>query len=258
MDWPGNGDPYYTAEGGVRRTYYGVSGVPDLYVDGRGSGMSSTTMLSELNTDKAKATFFVISGLTPSVDGNSVSVPLTITPYVTGTFKLHVVVVEKTTTGNVGTNCETSWKNVMMDMLTTGAGESINFTAGTDYVHTYTADMSGTHVEEMSDLHVVVMVQQNSSKEIYQSAESDIAAGIDENFGENISVYPNPANENITITNAPNSDIMLYDIFGKLVLSMNNIGNDYQLNISELAKGTYIMKIINGDNISTRKITVLK
>src|SRR5690606_27058179 len=28
MNWPGAGDPYYTAEGGVRRGYYGVNGVP--------------------------------------------------------------------------------------------------------------------------------------------------------------------------------------------------------------------------------------
>ncbi len=33
MNWPGNGDPYYTEEGGVRRDYYGVSSVPDLYIN---------------------------------------------------------------------------------------------------------------------------------------------------------------------------------------------------------------------------------
>jgi len=258
MNWPGDGDPYYTAEGGVRRGYYGVSGVPDLYVDGRSSGSTATTMLNELNADKAKATFFIISGLTPSVGGNSVSIPLTITPYVTGAFKLHVVVVEKTTTGNVGTNGETSWKSVMMDMVTTGAGETINFTAGTDYTHTYTADMSSTFVEEMSDLHVVVMVQEYSTKEIYQSAESDIAAGIADAYESNVSIYPNPATDNITITNAANSDITLYDIYGKLVLSVNNIDNDYLLNVSELSKGTYIMKIINGDNVTSKKIAVIK
>ena len=33
MDWPGNGDPYYTQEGGVRKSYYGVYFVPDLYIN---------------------------------------------------------------------------------------------------------------------------------------------------------------------------------------------------------------------------------
>jgi len=259
MNWPDPGDPYYTAEGGVRRDYYNVSAVPDLYVDGRVSGMTSTTMLSEMNADIAKATFFVINPLSPSYIGNNVTVPVTITPYVSGSFKLHVIVLEKTTTGNVGNNGETSWKHVMMKMLTGGDGLTVNFTSGTDYTNSFTYDMSTTNVEEMSDLMVLVMIQEESSKEIFQAAEGDVIyASIDENFGENISVYPNPANENITITNALNSDIMLYDLFGKLVMSDNNISNDYQLNISTLSKGTYIMKIINGDNISTRKITVLK
>ncbi|HNW70260.1 MAG TPA: T9SS type A sorting domain-containing protein [Bacteroidales bacterium] len=265
MNWPAatgfaNGDPYYTAEGGTRRAFYGVSGVPDLYVDGRASGMSSTTMLSELNTDKAKATFFVIQGLNPGRSGNIVTIPLTITPYVSGSFKVHVVVVEKTTTGNVASNGETSFKHVMMDMLTGGSGLTVNLTAGTDYTNTFTQDLTSTFVEEMTDLQVVVMIQETTTKEIYQSAESDISfiTNIDANTNDNISVFPNPANDYITITNALNSDIMVYDIFGKLVMSEHNNDNNFQLNVSELAKGNYIMKIINGSNISTRKITVLK
>ncbi|MFA6951159.1 MAG: hypothetical protein WCQ70_10785, partial [Lentimicrobiaceae bacterium] len=30
MNWPNNGDPYYTNEGGMRRDYYGLNGVPML------------------------------------------------------------------------------------------------------------------------------------------------------------------------------------------------------------------------------------
>src|SRR5690606_24089689 len=44
MNWPGSGDPYYTAEGGVRRTYYGVNAVPELYVDGKKTGTSSSAV----------------------------------------------------------------------------------------------------------------------------------------------------------------------------------------------------------------------
>jgi len=41
MNWPGAGDPYYTAEGGVRRDFYGVNAVPDLYCNG---GAVATTV----------------------------------------------------------------------------------------------------------------------------------------------------------------------------------------------------------------------
>jgi len=265
MNWPAatgwpNGDPYYTAEGGIRSDYYQVGGVPDLYIDGRASGQTSATMLSELNTDKAKATFFLISGFTPYYTGTTVTVPVTITPYVTGTFKLHVVVIEKTTTGNVASNGETSFKHVMMDMLTGGAGLDINLTNGINYTNTFTQNMSGTHVEEMSDLQVVVMVQENTSKVIYQSAESDVSlyTGIETNNDNSISVYPNPASDEINIANAENADIMLYDVFGKLVASASAIDNIFQLNTSGLAKGTYVIKITNGENISTHKVVIVK
>jgi len=38
MNWPSPGDIYYTAEGGVRKSYYGVSGVPDLFGNGGAVG----------------------------------------------------------------------------------------------------------------------------------------------------------------------------------------------------------------------------
>lgn len=34
MSWPGAGDPYYTAEGGSRRSFYSVNSVPKLFVNG--------------------------------------------------------------------------------------------------------------------------------------------------------------------------------------------------------------------------------
>ena len=34
MSWPSPGDPYYTVEGGQRRTYYAVNTVPRLVMNG--------------------------------------------------------------------------------------------------------------------------------------------------------------------------------------------------------------------------------
>jgi len=41
MNWPGNGDPYYTAEGGTRRSAYGVNAVPQLFCNGTDIGAST-------------------------------------------------------------------------------------------------------------------------------------------------------------------------------------------------------------------------
>lgn len=257
MNWPGSGDIYYTAEGGTRRTYYGVSGVPDLYIDGRESQMSSAGLLTDLTTEASSPTFFTI-GVTPTYLGTDITIPVTVMPYLTGAFKLYVVVIEKTTTGNVGSNGETSFKNVMMKMYPNGSGTSLNMTAGTAYTNTFTGNLSSTHVEQMSDLMVVVFIQENTTKEIFQSAFNDVTVGIDATSDENIAVYPNPATENVLIMNAASSDLMLYDMFGKLILSENSISNNYSLNVSSLAKGTYILKLIDGEKVISKKITVLK
>ena len=34
MSWPGTGDPYYTTEGGARRSFYGINSVPRVEIDG--------------------------------------------------------------------------------------------------------------------------------------------------------------------------------------------------------------------------------
>jgi len=47
MSWPGTGDPYYTDEGGVRRTYYGITGVPNMELDG-GWGQNGNSLTQEV------------------------------------------------------------------------------------------------------------------------------------------------------------------------------------------------------------------
>jgi hypothetical protein len=55
-------------------------------------------------------------------------------------------------------------------------------------------------VEEFSDLAVMVWIQDNSTKEIYQSVElTQSAVGLDETFVPRIGLYPNPANDFVTM-----------------------------------------------------------
>ena len=83
--------------------------------------------------------------------------------------------------------------------------------------------------------------------------------GVEEPNADNfVQIFPNPASDLINIVNAENSDVMLYDVFGKLVTSATDIDKDFQLNVSNLAKGTYIVKIVNGENISTQKVAIIK
>ncbi|GGZ93438.1 T9SS type A sorting domain-containing protein [Algibacter mikhailovii] len=68
-------------------------------------------------------------------------------------------------------------------------------------------------------------------------------------------IYPNPANDIITIAsnNIDITSISVYSVLGKQVLAGLELEND-RLNISELAKGVYFLKINSDQGAVTKKI----
>ena len=78
------------------------------------------------------------------------------------------------------------------------------------------------------------------------------------NTGSNINIYPNPTNNIIYITNAQNSTIYVYNILGKIVISIDNADKFNTIDMSSYAQGTYIVKIINNKDIITGKINLIK
>lgn len=169
MSWPGSGDPYYTAEGGVRRSYYAVSGVPSLVVEGKMVATAAAAVNTAFNAAKAEPAFLSIDGY-HMVDGNHILIEAELMPYADyPDATIHVVVIEGTTTGNVGTNGETFFKHVMMKMLPDASGTAFALQALEPYHISYNFNMSGTFVEEMEDLKVVIFVQNHATREVYQA-----------------------------------------------------------------------------------------
>jgi len=170
MSWPDPGDPYYTAEGGVRRAYYGVSGVPTLYIDAKeGTHFNTNQLQSDLDNELSVPTFFTMSA-DFQLTGNNINVNTDITPYVDASdFTVQIAVVEKTTTGNTGNNGEGEFHYVMMKMLPDASGTNMNFITGTPENVNESFDMSSTFTEELNDLAVVVFIQNDETKEVFQS-----------------------------------------------------------------------------------------
>lgn len=186
MNWPGNGDPYYTAEGGVRRTYYGVSAVPFIELDGASN--SGSVNQNVFNQHANQPGYFDVRG-SFTTDGNTIHVIADVMPYVDIEARVYVSVNEKVTTGNVGTNGETSFHHVFMKMLPNAEGTTFAFTAAEMQRLEFTQNLSGTNVEEMSDLEVSIWVQNYGSKYVYNS-----------HFAyEYTDIHPYPV-ENLTLT----------------------------------------------------------
>ena len=224
MNWPGNGDPYYTEEGGTRRTYYGVSAVPQCFLDGEDQGYAAVTQ--GVFDEHANRTSFMDVRGSFSVDGSNITVMADVMPYIDADARIFISVNEKETHGNVGSNGETSFHHVFMKMLPNAQGSTVNFTSCELQHLEFTQDMSGTHVEEMSDLEVSIWVQNYSSKEIFNSRFAY----------EYTDVHPYPV-ENLTVIddaplkgtmyavwNAPaNGNPIGYDVYVNNVLVAENI-----------------------------------
>ncbi len=170
MNWPGAGDPYYTPEGGVRRMYYGVSGVPALMLEGNQVATNASVVTNALQQALQVPAFMQIEG-SYEIDGDHISIEGTVMPYATfPESRLHVVIIESVTYGNTGTNGETEFHHVMHKMMPNAQGTVVNLSANEAYHFSFDHDMSTTNVEEMDELMVVVFVQHHESQEIYQSA----------------------------------------------------------------------------------------
>ncbi len=186
MNWPGSGDPYYTAEGGVRRTYYGVNAVPDLYVDGKKTGTTAPAVNAAFNATYGTYTYVDIVS-THEIQGNNVIIDANIVPYANyPNVKVHMAIVEKVTTQNVATNGETEFHHVMMKMVPDANGTTANLVSGETLNLKHTVNMSTTNVEEMDDLMLAIFIQDNSNKGIHHSGYSlEIGATTTINIDDN-------------------------------------------------------------------------
>jgi hypothetical protein len=172
MNWPSPGDPYYTPEAGERRIYCGVSWVPWLTVNGGyvNNNIIDVQMAYEAAIQQPGMLKLVSSH---SFDGTEITIHSTALPFARfNNLSMHMIVIEKVTTGNVGTNGETEFHHVMMKMIPDAGGTLLNLDDRIPHTATCTLDLAGTFIEEMTDLMVVVLAQDFASREVYQSVYS--------------------------------------------------------------------------------------
>ena len=168
MNWPPPGDPYYTGEGGTRKTYYGVNAVPWLFMDGVSYEFNPVTQSdfdAHFNTPavvEIKGSYFV--------EGNTIHVAADLMAFADmNDVRVYVSVSEKTTHNNVGNNGETSFHHVMMKMLPNAQGTTLSLKAGELHSLDFEQNMANTHVEEMDDLEVAVWIQKYETKRVFNS-----------------------------------------------------------------------------------------
>ena len=163
-------DSYFHVDGGRMATFYGVAGVPSMYINGNYFYPGDYTP-EEFLTHKGQVTPVSLI-LNPMAIGDSVFVNVNIaaTENFTSKAYLRLAVVENITTGNVGTNGEEEFENVFMKFLSNWGGDEIGqLTSGQSVTLTFKTKMSDTFVEEMNDLSVVGYLFYKNAYEVLQS-----------------------------------------------------------------------------------------
>ncbi len=118
------------------------------------------------------------------------------------------------------------------------------YTANNDTIALGHLDCSyGALSRSGNDLLVTLIVDRNGTNKghIYQIEFNDYyvqVTGINNVSTEQIKVYPNPANDFISVIGNDNSVVKIYDIHGRLVKTSNSS----VVNVSDLSEGIYILK----------------
>jgi hypothetical protein len=100
-------------------------------------------------------------------------------------------------------------------------------------------------------------VGQNSGQVIIHTYyDANLATGINESSAFGISVYPNPVDDQLTITNSTASSLTITNLLGQVVYSSSVTGNKTTVNTSEFTPGVYFINLVsaNGEMQSVKFI----
>jgi len=73
-------------------------------------------------------------------------------------------------------------------------------------------------------------------------------------------LYPNPADNIVNVVASQNATARLFDINGKQVITPSDLiaGKEIQINVQNLGKGIYTLKVYNNNSLKTEKVVIKK
>ncbi|MDD3688068.1 MAG: choice-of-anchor J domain-containing protein [Bacteroidales bacterium] len=85
-----------------------------------------------------------------------------------------------------------------------------------------------------------------------------IPSGIESNIVSNVSVYPNPTTGIVSVSNVENATIEVINLMGQVVATVNSNTEINSIDLSNEANGTYFVRVVKGNEVSTSKINLVK
>jgi hypothetical protein len=225
--------------------------------------------------------FMEITGSAKNEWKGKISCDITIDPkadYTSANMKVYAMIIEKETYWNLKTNGETKFENVVKKIMPGPGGDNLAAMTKDNPVNkSYSFTFTGYYrlpydattpinlnteqtVENFDNLAVVVFVQDNATKEVFQSAMFDVASTGTKDISNKMNVYPNPAANQMlvnvkTLSNA-NSSVELINMMGQVVASGNTPNGQYTFDVSTISNGIYTVKMLGDSKQAIQKIVV--
>jgi hypothetical protein len=213
-EWPGFDPMNEQTQTDVapRVTYYGVSGVPNLQQNGTLdvfplTGYTPAMIQAAYNT-LTPVTIALSHTLNATYDSVLINVAVTSDAAISGNLRLRVAVVEDEIVfaSAPGSNGEADFYQIMRKMLPNSAGTATgNFTAGETKSYSFAWKLA--HFYDLNQMSVAAFLQNDGTKEVYQSARTEpitpALAGLGVNIpSENVFACVQGYSPSFTLTNA--------------------------------------------------------
>jgi hypothetical protein len=272
---------------GARALYYGIDQTPRVRMDGVlpetenplfTSWGRTTYSVTSLKLADAK----IVPQILTDTDGNGIGIKINVTALKNLGPKtiLHIAIVEKSISIDklesarqalVKTG-ETNFEYVVKKMLPDAAGTRFNVALEKDATRTFPeTDMytwPSLPIYSPQDLAVVVFLQDEMSKEVFQTEIVDlkdpaVVTGIPDQPEVQFSVYPNPADHEFTIVLPKpvheRTALQVFDQLGKVMLEANFEKGESRktINTSEYSGGVYLIQMKGEKGMLRHKVMVM-
>lgn len=113
-------------------------------------------------------------------------------------------------------------------------------------------------VDSDGDLDIFMFTGTGYPSNVYYIENTSNGTGVSEySLHEKISAYPNPSSDYIFIESDRGGQLLMFDVFGKMIVSKTLNTSFETINVSEIASGDYFIQLYTKNSVLSKKIIIL-
>ncbi len=144
--------------------------------------------------------------------------------------------------------------NGNVDWAIKGGGSTYDQGYGVSIDNNGSLILAGTYVSNPANFGGMTIPNTNGNDDMFITKVALLTSNNEIMPEINISVFPNPANDNLTIRSSEKANVDIYTLQGQLVKSTQSKEEETTINLTNLSKGVYLIKVITEKGIMVNKL----